>query len=287
MLVSVLILGCILQQPNPSTSPSPRNDRPNDTESQEQRTKVGPKPRALPATSVSSAVSQPSHDDERNGNSDHGTYIKKVLAPDVLPQWLLFIAGAIGILFAYKTLVAVEAQTRAAKAAANAANATTNAMMDIEAALLFIEDVQFWPDPKGAYFSYRIGLTGKTNARIFFENSRMSIGDSQDAPSDVSIYDTQSGDLPVEHIVAPDTPNSPMVFGGYFPNHRPITDQELAAISAGQQYLWACGMFRYRDTFKRAWERRFCYVYESIPVHSHFCIGGPLEYNRLTKYKAK
>jgi hypothetical protein len=53
--------------------------------------------------------------------------------------------------------------------------------------------------------------------------------------------------------------------------------------------IYAGGYFRYRDIFKRVFERRYCYrfvVYDPIPAvgpKGEMRIAGPPDYNRLTR----
>ena len=194
---------------------------------------------------------------------------------DPLYRWYLrftiigVVGGFLGIGVLIIQNILFRRSVEATEKAANAAHDSVNAFIATEASILFAENITFFNDTR-PYFQYRVGLAGKTNCRIFFEASRLMVGYDEDAPPDGSFYkNPQVSNLAVELVVVPEGTH-PAEFAGYLPDHRSWETGEWRTIQAGLEFMWACGMFRYRDAFKREYERRFCYIWEPHPTNAHF-----------------
>src|SRR5215472_10011280 len=80
-----------------------------------------PQKEAGPDASPSSPVGQPTSDTENKRETEKNAYLKHVLSPEILPNWLLFVVGATGVYFAWRTLRSLEIQTSALNTTAEAA----------------------------------------------------------------------------------------------------------------------------------------------------------------------
>jgi hypothetical protein len=192
----------------------------------------------------------------------------------------------------YKTLGKINEQiglaqrsAKAAEDAAVAAKISADASMDTEQAILWIEQVNHWDTPQASFFNMRVWNSGKTIGTAFAGNGTLQVGDI-DTPPDPLVFNYQIRDRFNEMIVDPDSQLPTNLSGAKSP---PLTTRENACITSGANYLWACGYFRYRDIFKRVFERRYCYrfvVYDPIPAvgpKGEMRIAGPPDYNRLTR----
>jgi len=210
--------------------------------------------------------------------------------PHNMANWSIIgiVGGLVGVVGGLIGVGVLIWQTTLLRKSTKAAEAAANAIMDTEGAVLIVQGPEFWPDTtRAASFTYRLGQVGKTSAVLFFENSIMFLSKSKDSPPDVSVYDKHAPNtLTIDHIVALQQ-DPPFALTGYFPERRPITNEETIAIRAGEMFLWACGVVRYRDVYKRAWERRFCYVWDCPPEDRSYFRIGPPEYNRLTRFNVK
>jgi hypothetical protein len=186
--------------------------------------------------------------------------------------------GGVGVLLWQSTLL--RRSVEATEKAAHAASDNVNAFIATEASILYAEDVQFMNDTR-PHFRYRVGVAGKTNCRIFFEAAQLMVSYSEDAPPAESFYENpQASNFPVELIAIPEGVY-PAEFAGYLPDHRSWETGEWRTIQAGLEFMWACGLFRYRDAFKREYERRFCYKWEPNPTDPRFRAFRHSKYSRV------
>jgi hypothetical protein len=187
----------------------------------------------------------------------------------------------------YKTLDKIKEQIKLAERSAKAAEDAATASMDTEQAILWIEQVFHWNEITRSFFQMRVWNSGKTVGTVFAGNGALQIGEI-DAPPDPSVFNYQPRDRFNELIADPDS-QTPTNLAGVLQRDGPLTVEEKDSIAAGTKYLWACGYFRYRDIFKRTFERRYCYRFTSYDLlpsagpKGEFRVAGPPDYNRLTR----
>lgn len=209
---------------------------------------------------------------------------KDMLYRAYLIATIVGVIGAVGgvIVIAIQTCF-LRQSTNAAKDAAKAAKASSDALMDAEHAILAIEMIQRWDQQDRSLFSYRVLNSGKTVGIIYAPCGTLQLGDSADIPPDTSVYVYKPENRINELLISPDAPTPTSISHGMSRPQPKLTDMEKAQIGDRTKFLWACGYFRYQDIFGRRFERRYCYR-GTVPFapREHVCIAGPAEYNRLT-----
>jgi hypothetical protein len=80
-----------------------------------------PQNEVRPTAPQSGPVGQPTPHTENKRETEKNEYLKHVLSPEILPNWLLFVVGATGVYFAWRTLRGIEIQTSALNTTAEAA----------------------------------------------------------------------------------------------------------------------------------------------------------------------
>jgi hypothetical protein len=163
VFVSLLVLVTILAAEQQSI----HNDQPSNQPSQQQKKGGGPpKSQAPPSTTAPSGIGEPTSETVDKEKTKDRTYLKRVLSPEVLPNWLLFVVGSTGIYFAWRTLRSLEIQTGAFDISAKAAKKSAEVA---EAALKLSERADVLLNH--ATFSHGTVLSGKDSKVVIeFKN---------------------------------------------------------------------------------------------------------------------
>jgi hypothetical protein len=142
-----------------------------------------------------------------------------------------------------------------------------------------------------AYCPVALKNCGNTPGFAIDWDFELRIGESQDAPPSLEVYEKKSPtESPMPFPIGPGWP------GNAEARLKPrgfISTAEKAEIDSGAQFLWLCGVARYEDVFgyrrffRRKSERhetRVCLRYEirTNAPDGYWVLGGPREYNRAT-----
>lgn len=119
----------------------------NQPSQQKQKGASPPQTQAAPSAATSSVISQPTAEGVNKGKAEKQTYLHHVLAPEILPNWLLLFVALMGVLLAWRTLKDLEKQTSdfhtAAQAAKKSADVAESALHLAERADVLLESASF------------------------------------------------------------------------------------------------------------------------------------------------
>jgi len=274
------------------------------------QTPSNPRSRTEPQQSTSSHTSEPEHKPSTETTSSW----KRAFAPETWPHWSLSIAAIIAAIIALKTLKAIEEEAEEIRKVAEAANKNAQVIINAErpwiTVIPYIWSPEFYPTweegdripegdmgkwPISHLFPAQVMNVGRTPARI--ESYAIRYVRSADHPSQWS-GEPNYGQLVAERIVL--VPGDEIALTTTLsPDRGVMTKVQVQAIRDRREFLYACGIIRYRnaDGTGEEHEIRFGYVYESPVAYSILKDGkvetrsfqkaasrrgGPPEYNKAT-----
>ncbi len=144
-------------------------------------------------------------------------------------------------------------------------------------------------------FSWTIKNTGRTPARILDIRLRFHYVDNLNhlpfRPDYGNGKCTMLSKIPTDGTIIPqgDTAEIATYFEGTNGEPGAPTQEQMDAVRSQKAFLVACGSVRYKDTFQRKHETRFCSIYNvrmpqhpHVPIEGWFSSGGPERYNKAT-----
>jgi hypothetical protein len=246
---------------------------------------------AAPSQGVGSASEErPTHHSEKADQYDP--------RKDCLYRWYMR-ATIVGVLGGFVGIALLIWQSILLRNSVDAAHKSADALIDSEAAFLTVEGQEFAliTDAARTFVKYPVCNVGRTVALVFGGEDFLQIGDDPENPPTPSLYE-EKRERPTDFYLPAGKPSPCTTF--LSETGQPIYDStkkepfkasrmtaiDQENINNRSKTLWSYGFIRYRDTFKRAFELRFCHRYEpTLMPNPGFIVAGPPEFNRLTRYK--
>lgn len=195
--------------------------------------------------------------------------------------WAQVFVAAFGLYFLWRTLLAVETQSRAAKEAAEAALEEAKAITLSEKAYVFAKvDMQ-----AGYPLPIQNGMTA-INALALFVNHGKTPAIISNMTGGLHVTGAGISDIPREF---PDAPNDERIFSegwviaseGTFqlPLKLIIPESEMDEIRRGTKALYGVGWIKYKDILGNKRETGYCWEYLQTPSSRFkFCYASKLNY---------
>jgi hypothetical protein len=225
-------------------------------------------------------------------------YVKPV--SDLLSSWALVLIGAIGAYIALGSLAAIRDQVEsgyiaanAAKAGAEAAKTSADALVDAESAWVIVSNVlapNFKPPSQVVVNEFRFVLKncGRTVARLTgpYRHVFGLVKGGDELPADPSygnpadVFGEREPPSDYGRLLAPRESNgeisSPCLI---------LTDEDFESVCNRAARLFFYANFMYYDFVGRETELQFCYLYvpKSGSAPDRWALGGPKAYNRHTR----
>lgn len=234
-------------------------------------------------------------------------------------NWVLVLVTGGAVWAAFSTLGDLKEQTaitktsaEAAKQAADAAYRSVEAYMDSQSGVLSVVEQEFHlvNDAYKSLVTFRIHNIGLTAITSFASEHLFQLSQSNEEPPTAALYNVSDEVAKSPDVYLP--PDKDVPQGGrigaecvgllstiqesaiglantgikFKPNR--LTDAEIQELMRDEKFLWCYGFVRYRDTFKRNFEMRFCLRYfPRLVPNGGFGLAGPPQFNRITRYEPK
>jgi len=247
----------------------------------------------LPKPSVSTVgiiKEQTTNTQNEGADGESNSDLRRLLAPENIPNIALFFVGVAGIIIAICTLIKIERQTTAAENG-------VNALIDSERPWLFIPFENRSPAIRPPYLIDRISAAhlssicvfrlknfGRSPARVVARKLKMVILNDTSYPERTEFE--PDGTIDSKEYTLPQSAEI-LSYVSLEPNGRISPEERRAVEIEKTSVLWFCGYIRYVDTFNRnnspTYETRFCYRWIddcAIESERFWMMAGPAEYNR-------
>jgi hypothetical protein len=251
-----------------------------------------PEPSEPPLTTEPGKVAQPAEPTKADGKGKERSYLGKILSPEVLPNWLLFVVGTAGIIFAYRTLRTIEAQVNemkntgsqnekliaqatehaaAARTTAEAALANAQAVINAERAWILVEMRRVGHES----FALSLRNHGRTPAEVrMVKHLETWIPPSETLRPEADFRWNQSEQFMQVRMLPPGERWEPADYATTLGTVLP--DEILQEVRKNRKRYFIYGKVEYRDLVQlKDRESRFCFFYSARL--DDFVIGGPPE----------
>jgi hypothetical protein len=197
----------------------------------------------------------------------------------------------------FGTLLAIKHEAKIAKDIAAAAAKNAAALMLGDRAWVLIQKTtsrdriqspylptaeQMMSDNRLPHCIFYLKNYGKTPAKMIAWKYELQIGDSPNAPPDITVYN-MTNNMPV---FTPDMLPQASSIAQQVSFRTWSGPQEFVDVHERRKFLWLCGTVQYFDTFERGegseHETVFCYLWELRMNVPGWISAGPREYHKAT-----
>ena len=215
----------------------------------------------------------PKQNDERGKQP---RYWDKVISPEILPIWIASLVAIVGTIVAVCTLLAIKREAIEIQDVAKAATKNADALMLSDRAWLLMERTltqdqvkdpalltveEMASSQQSSHCIFTLKNYGKTPGKMIAWKYELQVGSNPGTIPDTSVYDMSNLPVLTHDIIPQGASVAQQAEFRILP-----TNQTIADIQNGIQFLWLCGFVKYVDTFERGNESQhetvFCYFWE-------------------------